>query len=52
MATEVDMNIDYQPVKHIRTTDVRLRIVGKPENIEPGVINFTVFGRWERNCEQ
>ena len=43
---KIDMLIDYLPVKQIRAKAVRLRICGHPENIEPGVINFTVFGNW------
>ena len=43
----VDMNIDYLPVEHMKAYAVRLRILGPPENIQPGVTNFTVFGRRE-----
>lgn len=41
-----DMLIDYLAVKPMRAKKVRLCICGHPENIEPGVINFTVFGYW------
>ena len=41
-----DMNIDYLPLTHMRAYAVRLKILGKPEHIEPGVTNFTVFGNW------
>ena len=43
---DVDMNIDYSPVKHMRAKSVRLRICSSPEHIKPGVVNFTVFGKW------
>ncbi len=46
---KVDMLIDYLPVKQMRAKSVRLCITGHPENIEPGVINFTVFGNWTPN---
>ena len=39
----VDMNIDYFPIETTEATDVRLVITSKPEGIEPGVVNFTVF---------
>lgn len=41
-----DMNIDYLPLKPMRAFGVRLKILGKPEHIEPGITNFTVFGSW------
>ena len=40
---DVDMNIDYIPFEVRSATFVRLVITKKPEGIEPGVINFTVF---------
>ena len=43
-----DMLIDYKPIKEMLAHEVRLRITGKPEGIEPGVINFTVFGNWKK----
>ena len=42
-----DMLIDYRPVQHMKTTQVRLVITKWPQGIAPGVINFSVFGRWE-----
>lgn len=45
-ANEEDMNIEYITFTPVRAFAVRLRIVGKPENIEPGVTNLTVFGKW------
>ncbi len=41
-----DMNIDYNPVKKMRAKTVRLRICSHPEHIKPGVVNFSVFGKW------
>lgn len=40
----VDMNIDYFVIESRSVNEVRLVITSKPEGIEPGVINFTVFG--------
>lgn len=40
----VDMNIDYNILTPMTAKAVRLVILGKPEGIEPGVTNFTVFG--------
>ena len=40
----VDMNIDYFVIESRKVNEVRLIITSKPEGIEPGVINFTVFG--------
>ncbi len=45
---DVDMLIDYKPIKEMYAHEVRLNIVGKPEGIEPGVISFTVFGSWKK----
>lgn len=44
---KVDLAVDYSPIKHIRSNDVRLVITSHPKGIRPGVINFTVFGKWE-----
>jgi hypothetical protein len=43
---QTDMLIDYLPLKQMRAKKVRLCICGHPENIEPGVTDFTVFGNW------
>ena len=45
-ANDVDMEIDYNTVTLMRAKAVRLTITGHPEHIQPGVINFTVFGKW------
>lgn len=42
---QVDMLIDYNQVEDVLTNQVRLVITKKPKNIEPGVVNFTVFGK-------
>jgi hypothetical protein len=39
----VDMNIEYHPIEITPANDVRLVITKKPDGIEPGVVNFTVF---------
>lgn len=41
---EIDMAIDYLPLPPTRATAVRLVITKKPAHIEPGLIDFTVFG--------
>lgn len=41
---DVDMAVDYQPLKTMRAKNVRIKITKKPDNIEPGLISFTVFG--------
>lgn len=41
----VDMLIDYNHIKQVKADEVRLVITKKPKNIEPGVVNFTVFGK-------
>ena len=43
------MIIDYKPIKEMYAHEVRLNIVGSPEGIDPGVINFTVFGSWKKD---
>lgn len=43
-ASDEDLNIDYQSFDAVQCTQVRLVITGHPENITPGVIDFTVFG--------
>lgn len=39
-----ELNIDYQTFPPVSCDQVRLTIVGKPEGINPGLIDFTVFG--------
>ncbi len=39
-----DMLIDYLPLKPMKATKVRIVITSKPKGIEPGLINFTLFG--------
>ena len=45
---EKDMLVDYKPIKEMYATEVRLKICGHPENVQPGVISFTVFGSWKQ----
>ena len=40
-----DLCIDYRQFEAARAYAVRLRIVGAPEGITPGVVSFTVFGK-------
>lgn len=44
-----DLIIDYRPVQHMKAKRVRLVLCKWPTGIAPGVVNFTVFGRWEGN---
>lgn len=39
-----EYNIDYRTFTPVSCDKVRLTIVGKPKGINPGVIDFTVFG--------
>lgn len=44
-----DLVIDYRSVQHMKANRVRLVLCKWPDGIAPGVVNFTVFGRWEGN---
>ena len=44
-----DLIIDYRPVQRMKAKRVRLVLCKWPAGIAPGVVNFTVFGRWEGN---
>lgn len=44
---EEDRNIDYKAFPPVLCREVRLRIVGAPKGITPGVTSFTLFGRME-----
>ena len=39
-----EYNIDYRSFEPVSCDKVRLTIIGKPNGINPGVIDFTVFG--------
>lgn len=39
-----DLCVDYRTFPTVRATELRLRIVGSPRGIEPGVCQFTAFG--------
>ena len=41
-----DLCVDYREFETVHAYAVRLKITGMPKGIEPGVVNFTVFG----NC--
>lgn len=40
-----DLCIDYRAFAPVAATDLRLRILGSPKGIEPGVVSFTAFGK-------
>ena len=40
-----DLCVDYRTFPTVRATELRLRILSSPEGIEPGVCQFTAFGR-------
>lgn len=40
-----DLNVDYKTFPPTICREVRLRIVGSPQGITPGVAEFTLFGR-------
>lgn len=39
-----DLCIDYRTFPPVIATDLRLRILGSPKGIEPGLVSFTAFG--------
>lgn len=39
-----DLSVDYRTFDEIRTGRVRFTILGAPKGVQPGVLNFTVFG--------
>jgi len=39
-----DLCIDYRDFDPVVATDLRLRILGSPEGIQPGLVSFTAFG--------
>lgn len=41
---QTDLTVDYRTFDEVLATKVRLRILGWPEGMIPGVINFVVFG--------
>lgn len=48
---ETDINCAYHECTPKDVTEVRLRILGSPKGIEPGVLNFTAFGVYVRRTE-
>ena len=41
---KLDLCIDYRTFPPVIATDLRLRILGSPKGIEPGLVSFTAFG--------
>lgn len=39
-----DLTVDYRTFDEVRLTKLRIRILGCPEGITPGIVNFTAFG--------
>ncbi len=40
----VDLTVDYRTFEPIECTRARIRILGAPKGVTPGLLNFTVFG--------
>ncbi len=47
-----DLCIDYRSVEPVAATKLRLRILGSPKGIQPGVTSFTAFGNPVQACEK
>lgn len=45
-----DLCIDYRTFEPVAATDLRLRILGSPKGIEPGLVSFTAFGKAIHNA--
>ncbi len=43
-ANETDLSVAYHPIAPTLANRVRIRILGAPEGITPGLLNFTAFG--------
>ena len=41
---DVDLTVDYRTFEPTPCTMVRIRILGAPEGVTPGLLNFTLFG--------
>ena len=42
---QTELTIDYRPLERVvRANQIRLDILETPAGIQPGVLNFTVFG--------
>lgn len=48
---EMDINCDFRTFAPLAVTEVRLRILGWPEGIAPGVMSFSAFGTYVRRTE-
>ena len=42
---EKDLCIDYRQFDPVKAYAVRMRILGAPKGIEPGLVSLTVFGK-------
>ena len=41
---QTDLSVAYHPIDTVLANFVRIRILGAPEGITPGLLNFTAFG--------
>ena len=41
---KTDLAVAYHPIDTVWANYVRIRILGAPEGITPGLLNFTAFG--------
>lgn len=46
---EYDLSVDYRECEAKEAYGIRLRILGAPEGITPAVVNFTAFGKYNKN---
>ena len=44
-ANDRDLCVDYRQFTPVIATDLRLRILGSPRGIQPGLVRFTAFGK-------
>ncbi len=45
--SDEDMLIDYRTFEEFKANEVRITVTGHPENVMSGLVNISVFGRWE-----
>lgn len=41
----MDFVVDYQVIETVMAKFIRIRIIGAPEGIHPGIIDFSIFGK-------
>ena len=46
---DIDLYFDYQTLDATYANAVRLTITERPKDLEVGVMDFTVYGKWEPN---